>query len=199
MGIKLIKKTNEAEHKKFDFSITDEDAQKFDFINLNSRLQQFRGWLEDLQVKVNAPTPTMGWSARGSSGFCYRIANDANGRDEVDVDIRCGTNPAEYPEFHGGIYAGGRIFKIKNIDDLTDQLIDDIVAAVKGFKGEAAGDGLLGDYICTKSFAHGNMGRVCTKGKQYSVTEILPDGRVMVGGWRVDPEFLKSHFKKVEG
>lgn len=65
-------------------------------------------------------------------------------------------------------------------------------------KNEAAGDDLLGDYICTKSFTHGNMGSVCTKGKQYSVTEILPDGRVMVDGWRVSPEFLKSHFKKVE-
>ena len=132
MGIELIKKTNEAEHKKFDFSITDEDARKFDFINLNSRLQQFRGWLEDLQVRANAPTPTIRWSSRGSSGFCYLIANDANGRDEVDVDIRCGTNPAEYPEFNGSIYAGGRIFKIKSIDDLTDKLIDAIVAAVKG-------------------------------------------------------------------
>lgn len=131
MGIKLIKKTNEAERKKFDFSITDEDAQKFDFINLNSRLQKFRGWLEDLQVRVNAPTPTIAWSARGSSGFCYRIANDANGRDEVDVEIRCGTNPEEYPEFNGSIYAGGRIFKIRGIGDLTDKLIDDIVAAVK--------------------------------------------------------------------
>jgi hypothetical protein len=131
MGIKLIKKTNEDENKKFDFSIVDEDAKKFDFINLNSRLQQFRGWLEDLQIKVNVPTPTMGWTARGSSGICYRIANDANGKDEVDIDIRCGTNPAEYPEFHGGIYAGGKVFKIKGIDDLTDQLIDDIVAAVK--------------------------------------------------------------------
>lgn len=131
MAIKLIKKTNEAEHKKFDFSITDEDAQKFDFINLNSRLQQFRGWLEDLQVRVNAPTPTIGRSARGSSGLCYRIANDANGRDEVDMEIRCGTNPEEYPKFNGSIYAGGRIFKIKGIADLTDKLIDDIVAAVK--------------------------------------------------------------------
>lgn len=133
MGIKLIKKNNEAENRKFDFSIVDEDAKKFDFINLNSRLQQFRGWLEDLQIKVNAPTPTIKWSARGSSGFCYRIANDADGRDEVDVDvdIRCGTNPAEYPKFEGSIYAGAKRFRVNSIDDLTDKLIDDIATAVK--------------------------------------------------------------------
>ena len=70
--------------------------------------------------------------------------------------------------------------------------------STKGFKGEAAGDDLLGDYICTKSFTHGNMGRVCAKGKKYSVTEVLPDGRVTIGGWCVSPEFLKSHFTKVE-
>lgn len=197
MGIKLVKKTNEAENKKFDFSIVDEDAQQFDFINLNSRLQQFRGWLEDLQARVNVPTPTMGRSAYGSSGYCYRIANDARGG--VDVDIRCGTNPERYPKFEGSIYAGSERFRVSSIDDLTDQLIDDIVAAAKSFKGEAAEDGLLGEYICTSSFTHGNMGRVCTKGKQYSVTEVLPDGRVVVDGWRVSPEFLKSHFKKVEG
>lgn len=46
------------------------------------------------------------------------------------MEIRCGTNPEEYPEFNGSIYAGGRIFKIKGIDDLTDKPIDDIVAAV---------------------------------------------------------------------
>ncbi len=132
MGIKLIKKTNEAADKKFDFAIVDEDAQKFDFINLNSRLQRFRGWLEDLQIKVNVPTPTVGWSANGSSGYCYRIDNDANGKDAVSVDIRCGTNPEMYPEFEGSIYAGGKIFRIKGIDDLTDKLIDDIAAAVRG-------------------------------------------------------------------
>lgn len=132
MGIKLIKRTSEAENKKFDFSIVDEDAKKFDFINLNSRLQQFRGWLEDLQVRVKVPTPTMGWTARGSSGICYLIDGNGNGKDEVDIDIRCGTNPEEYPEFHGDIYAGKKVFKIKGIDDLTDKLIDDIVAAVKG-------------------------------------------------------------------
>lgn len=132
MGIKLIKKTNEAENKKFDFSIVDADAKKFDFVNLDSRLQQFRGWLEDLQIKANVPTPTMGWSSCGGSGLCYRIANDAYRDDEVDVEIRCGTNPEEYPEFHGRIYAGGKVFKINGIDDLTDKLIDDIAAAVKG-------------------------------------------------------------------
>lgn len=133
MGIKMIKKTSEAENKKFDFSKVKEDAKKFDFINLNSRLQQFRSWLEHLQIKVNAPTPTIEWSARGSSGFCYRIANDANGRDEVDVamDIRCGTNPAEYPEFEGSIYAGAKRFRVNSIGDLTNKLIDDIATAVK--------------------------------------------------------------------
>lgn len=131
MGIKLIKKTNEAENKKFDFSLVDEDAEKFDFINLNSRLQQFRNWFEDLQIKVNVPTPTMGWSARGTTGFCYLIANNAHRGDEVDVYVRCGTNPAEYPEFSGQIYAGGKVFKINGIDDLTDKLIDAIVAAAR--------------------------------------------------------------------
>ena len=38
MGIKLIKKTNEADDKKFDFSMVDADAKKFDY--LNSRLQK---------------------------------------------------------------------------------------------------------------------------------------------------------------
>lgn len=129
MKIKLVKKTSEAENKKFDFSIVDEDAQRFDFINLNSRLQQFRGWLEDLQVRVNVPTPTIIASASGSSGYCYRIANTAFDRDEVDVEIRCGTNPERYPEFEGFIYAGSEHFPINSIDDLTDKLIDDIVAA----------------------------------------------------------------------
>ena len=130
MGIKLIKKTNEAENKKFDFSMVDADAKKFDY--LNSRLQKFRGWLEDLQIKANVPTPTIRFYAGGASGFCYRIANSAYRDDEIDVDILCGTNPEEYPEFGGEIYAGGKVFKIKGIDDLTDKLIDDIAAAAKG-------------------------------------------------------------------
>lgn len=131
MGIKLIKKANEAENKKFDFSMVDEDAKKFDFINLNSRLQQFRGWLEDLQIKANVPTPTIRFAEGGTSGFCYRIVNRAYHDDEIDVNIRCGTNPAEYPEFGGEIYAGGKVFEINGIDDLTDKLIDDIAAAAK--------------------------------------------------------------------
>lgn len=130
MGIKLIKKTNEDENKKFDFSIVDEDAKKFDFINLNSRLQQFRGWLEDLQIKVNVPTPTMGFAASGSSGFCYTIYNGAS-RPTVEIDLRCGTNPDRYPEFEGSIYAGRERFQINSIDDLTDKLIDDIASIVK--------------------------------------------------------------------
>jgi hypothetical protein len=74
----------------------------------------------------------MGWTARGSSGFCYFIANNAHRDNEVDVYIRCGTNPAEYPEFSGRIYAGGKVFEINGIDDLADKLIDDIAAAAKG-------------------------------------------------------------------
>ena len=132
MGIKLIKKTNEAENKKFDFSTVDEDAQQFDFINLKSRLQQFRGWLEDLQAKVNVPTPNIIASASGSSGYCYRISNTSFDRDAVEVEIRCGTNPERYPEFEGVIYAGSERFPINSIDDLTDKLIDDIAAAAKG-------------------------------------------------------------------
>ena len=132
MGIKLIKKTNEAENKKFDSSVVAEDEKKFDFIGLHERLERFRGWLADLQVKVNAPTPTIEASAYGSSGYCYRIANNAGGEDEVDMGIRCGTNPERYPAFEGFIYAGSKQFPINSIDDLTDQLINDIVAAVKG-------------------------------------------------------------------
>lgn len=132
MGIKLIKKTNEAENKKFDFSMVDADEKKFDFINLNSRLQQFRGWLEDLQIKANVPTPTIRFSAGGASGLCYLIANRAYRDDEIDVSILCGTNPEEYPKFAGEIYAGEKVFEIKGIDDLTDKLIDDIAAAAKG-------------------------------------------------------------------
>ena len=132
MGIKLIKKTNEDDDKKFDFSMVDADAKKFDFINLNSRLQKFRGWLENLQIKANVPTPTVKLSASGASGICYFISNSAYGDDEIDVNILCGTNPAEYPEFDGEIYAGGKVFRIKGVDDLTDKLIDDIAAAAKG-------------------------------------------------------------------
>lgn len=130
MGIKLIKKTNEAEHKKFDSSMVAEDEKKFDFTGLHERLEQFRGWLEDLQAKVDVPTPTMGFAASGSSGFCYTIYNGARNPIAV-IDLRCGTNPERYPKFEGNIYAGSKRFEVNSIDDLTNKLIDDIVAAVR--------------------------------------------------------------------
>lgn len=129
MGIKLIKKTNEAENKKFDFSIVDEYAKNFDFINLNSRLQQFRGWLEDLQVKVDVPTPDVRLAVGGGNGLCYVIRNGIS--SAVTIDIRCGTNPEIYPTFKGDICAGGKCFSVRSVDDLTDKLIDDIAAAAK--------------------------------------------------------------------
>lgn len=129
MGIKLIKKTNEAEYRKFDSSMVTEDEKKFNFIGLHERLEQFRSWLEDLQARVDVPTPTMGFAASGSSGFCYTIYNGARGPNAV-IDLRCGTNPERYPEFEGRIYAGSKHFQIDSIDDLTDKLIDNIVAAV---------------------------------------------------------------------
>jgi len=130
MGIKLIKKTNEAENKKFDFSIVDAYAKNFDFINLNSRLQQFRGWLEDLQLRVDVPAPTVRLAVGGGNGLCYEIRNGIT--PAVTMDLRCGTNPEIYPAFKGEIRAGGKVFKINGIDDLTDKLIDDIAAAAKG-------------------------------------------------------------------
>lgn len=129
MGIRLIKKTNEAEYKKFDSSMVAENEKKFDFINLHARLEQFRSWLEDLQARVNVPTPTMRFAAGGTSGFCYTISNDVH-NPSVVIDLSCGTNPERYPKFEGTIYAGSKRFRVNSIDDLTDTLIDDIVAAV---------------------------------------------------------------------
>lgn len=130
MGIRLIKKTNEAEHKKFDSSMVAEAEKKFDFISLHERLEQFRGWLEDLQTRVDVPTPTMRFAAGGTSGFCYTIYNDVRNTSVV-IDLRCGTNPERYPEFEGCIYAGSERFQVDGTDNLTGKLIDDIVAAVK--------------------------------------------------------------------
>lgn len=110
--------------------MVEEDRKKFDFINLDARLQQFRGWLEDLQIKVDVPTPAMGFAASGASGFCYTIYNGAS-RPTVEIDLRCGTNPERYPKFEGTIYAGSKRFQINSADDLTDELIDDIVATVR--------------------------------------------------------------------
>ena len=132
MGIKLIKKTNEAEHKKFDFSITADDAQKFDFINLNYRLQRFRGWVEDLQARVpDTETPKIYRGAYGSSGFSYYINSNVFDQGGVSFDINSGTNPEKYPKFEGSIYVGGERFRINSIGDLTAKLIEDIAATVK--------------------------------------------------------------------
>lgn len=65
------------------------------------------------------------------------------------------------------------------------------------FDGKTYED-LLGDYVCIRSFRHGNMGEVCRKGYHYKVDEIAPDGRVVINGWYVDLNFLNDHFEKVE-
>ena len=57
---------------------------------------------------------------------------------------------------------------------------------------------LLGDYVCIRSYRHGNMGEVCRKGYHYKVDEIATDGRVVINGWYVDLNFLNDHFEKVE-
>lgn len=65
------------------------------------------------------------------------------------------------------------------------------------FDGKTYED-LLGDYVCIRSFRHGNMGEVCRKGYHYKVDEIAPDGRVVINGFYVGLDFLKDHFEKVE-
>lgn len=131
MGIKMIKKIKENSNEIFDFSMVGADARKFDFARVQSDLQLFRVWLETLQDKVDTPTPKIWWGKRTDIGYLYHIANRANGNYKVDIDIICGTNPTEFPEFRGKIRAGAKDFKIADVTDLTLQLIDDIVAAVK--------------------------------------------------------------------
>ena len=55
----------------------------------------------------------------------------------------------------------------------------------------------LGEYMCTRGFTHGNLGVIFRKGRKYTATKTLPDGRIEVSGFNVSPEFLASHFEKI--
>lgn len=138
MAIKLIKKTNEADVNKFDVSEVIEDSKKFDFINLLSRLSQFKEWVEGLHAHVYFTMPKIHYAASGSSGFCYRISNEDRST-QVQFSIHASTNPDKYPKFEGYIYAispketaKDKRFDINSIDDLTDALEQEIVDICKG-------------------------------------------------------------------
>lgn len=138
MAIKLIKKTNEADVNKFDVSEVVEDSKKFDFINLLSRLNQFKNWAEELHGMVYFTMPKIHDSASGSSGYSYRISNEDRS-STVQFSLYAGTNPERYPKFEGYIYAispketaKDKRFDINSIDDLTDALQKEIVAICKG-------------------------------------------------------------------
>lgn len=127
--MKIKVRESKSEARSFDYSEVEQDSKKFDFVNLLSRLSQFKGWLEDLQERVpEVETPTLHWGSKGSSGYSYYISS--HGQDKVDFNINCGTNPEEHQKFWGTIYAGGKKFRIESIDDLTDRLIEDIAAAL---------------------------------------------------------------------
>lgn len=137
MGIRLIKKTNEAEGKTFDFSTVDEDAKQFDFASLHTRLAQFKEWVEKLAARVDFKMPTIYCVADGSSGYCYSISG-ARHASAVQFRIRAGTNPEDYDTFKGyidvtspnGPEGSDRIY-ISSIDELTDELADKIITTVK--------------------------------------------------------------------
>lgn len=138
MGIKLVKKTNEANLNKFDVSDVIDDSKKFDFINLLSRLGQFKNWVEDLHAHVYFTMPKIHYAASGSSGYCYRISNEDRST-QVQFSIHAATNPDKYPKFEGYIYAispketaKDKRFDINSIDDLTDALEQEIVDICKG-------------------------------------------------------------------
>lgn len=138
MAIKLIKKTNEADVNKFNVSEVVEDSKKFDFINLLSRLDQFKNWVEELHGMVYFTMPKIHDSASGSSGYSYRISNE-DLSSTVQFSLHAGTNPERYPKFEGYIYAispkesaKAKRFDINSIDDLTDALQKEIVAICKG-------------------------------------------------------------------
>ena len=121
------------EARSFDYSEVEQDSKKFDFVNLLSRLSQFKGWLEDLQAQVpEVETPRLCLGSQGSSGFDYHISGNVFSQGNVGFSIDCGTNPAKHQKFWGTIYAGDKKFLIDSIDDLTDQLIKDIAAAFYG-------------------------------------------------------------------
>lgn len=138
MGIKLVKKTNEADLNKFDVSDVIDDSKKFDFINLLSRLEQFKNWVEGLHAHVYFTMPTIHYAASGSSGYCYRISNESRST-QVQFSIHASTNPDKYPKFEGYIYAispkesaKDKRFDINSVDDLTDALEKEIVGICKG-------------------------------------------------------------------
>ena len=140
MGIKLIKKNNEAGGSAyaFDFNEVEEDAKRFDFVNLESRLSKFQGWVEYLYALVYFTMPKIRNTASGSSGFCYRISNEGRST-QVQFSILAGTNAERYPKFEGYIYAispkessKDKRFDINSIDDLTDALQKEIVDICKG-------------------------------------------------------------------
>lgn len=138
MGIKLIKKTNEADVNKFNVSEVVEDSKQFDFINLLSRLDQFKNWVEELHAQVYFTMPKIHDAASGSSGYSYRISNEDRS-STVQFSLRAGTNPERYPKFEGYIYAispketaKDKRFDINSINDLTDALQKEIVAICKG-------------------------------------------------------------------
>lgn len=138
MGIKLIKKTNEADVNKLDVSGVIEDSKKFDFINLLSRLNQFKNWVEELHGLVYFTMPKIHDSASGSSGYSYRISNEDRS-STVQFGIQAGTNAERYPKFEGYILAVSpketakdKRFDINSIDDLTDALQKEIVDICKG-------------------------------------------------------------------
>lgn len=140
MGIKLIKKNNEAggSAHTFDFTEVKEDAKRFDFINLESRLSIFKDWVEYLHALVYFTMPKIHDAASGSSGFSYRISNE-DLSSTVQFSLHASTNPDRYPKFEGYIYAvspketaKNKRFDINSIDDLTDALQKEIVDICKG-------------------------------------------------------------------
>lgn len=138
MGIKLVKKTNEAGPNKFDVSDVIDDSKKFDFINLLSRLGQFKSWVEGLHAHVYFTMPKIHYAASGPSGVWYRISNEDRST-QVQFSIHASTNPDKYPKFEGYIYAispketaKDKRFDINSIDDLTDALEQEIVDICKG-------------------------------------------------------------------
>lgn len=138
MAIKLIKKTNEADVNKFDVSEVVEDSKQFDFVNLLSRLSQFKNWVEELHGLVYFTMPKIHYAASGSSGYSYRISNEDRS-STVQFSLHAGTNPERYPKFEGYIYAispketaKDKRFDINSIDDLTDALQKEIVDICKG-------------------------------------------------------------------
>ena len=123
---------------KFDVSDVIGDSKRFDFINLLSRLDLFRSWVEGLHAHVYFTMPKIHYAASGSSGFCYRISNEDRST-QVQFSIHASTNPDKYPKFEGYIYvispketAKDKRFDINSIDDLTDALEQEIVDICKG-------------------------------------------------------------------